>query len=225
VLVDGEPVRACLMFAVQADGTSITTVEGMAGEDGRLHPLQEAFVEHHGLQCGFCTPGMLMSALHLLDTEPDPDRVRIREEMAGGICRCTGYQGIVDAVEAAAVAPCVATIRRRTWRPRHDRRSSLDHLALGATSPLVTACAHSTTAWVATACAPKVGLVVPSVARASVTFPCMRASLFSTSSRFHAGCRAIVLFRRTTNLIVTPFRARTRESAHTGGLRPPGMRA
>jgi len=104
VLVDDEPTRACLMFAVQADGTSITTVEGLAGEDGALHPLQVAFVEHHGLQCGFCTPGMLMSALHLLDTEPDPDRARIREEMSGGICRCTGYQGIVDAVEAAGAA-------------------------------------------------------------------------------------------------------------------------
>ncbi|MDN5857561.1 MAG: (2Fe-2S)-binding protein [Pseudonocardia sp.] len=104
VLVEGEPVRACLMFAVQAEGTSITTVEGLAGPDGQLHPLQEAFVEHHGLQCGFCTPGMLISALHLLDTEPDPDRETIRAEMSGSICRCTGYQGIVDAVEAAAAA-------------------------------------------------------------------------------------------------------------------------
>ena len=89
---------------MQAEGSSISTVEGLAGADGQLHPLQEAFVEHHGLQCGFCTPGMLMCALHLLDTEPDPDRETIREEMSGGICRCTGYQGIVDAVEAAAVA-------------------------------------------------------------------------------------------------------------------------
>ncbi|MCU1665509.1 MAG: aerobic carbon-monoxide dehydrogenase small subunit [Pseudonocardiales bacterium] len=104
ILVDGEPVRACLMFAVQADGSSITTVEGLAGEDGQLHPLQEAFVAHHGLQCGFCTPGMLLSALHLLDTDPDPGRTKIREEMSGNICRCTGYQGIVDAVDAAAAA-------------------------------------------------------------------------------------------------------------------------
>jgi aerobic carbon-monoxide dehydrogenase small subunit len=102
VLVDGEPVRACLMFAVQADGSSITTVEGLQGADGELHPLQEAFVVHHGLQCGFCTPGMLMSALHLLDTHPDPDRTTIRAEMSGNICRCTGYQGIVDAIHAAA---------------------------------------------------------------------------------------------------------------------------
>ena len=101
VLVDGEPVRACLMFAVQADGSSITTVEGLQSADGELHPLQEAFVAHHGLQCGFCTPGMLMSALHLLDTDPSPGREKIREEMSGNICRCTGYQGIVDAIVAA----------------------------------------------------------------------------------------------------------------------------
>jgi aerobic carbon-monoxide dehydrogenase small subunit len=104
VLLDGQPVRACLMFAVQADGCSVTTVEGLTGADGELHPLQAAFVAHHGLQCGFCTPGMLMSALHLLETNPRPDRRTIREEMAGNICRCTGYQGIVDAVEAAGRA-------------------------------------------------------------------------------------------------------------------------
>jgi carbon-monoxide dehydrogenase small subunit len=102
VLVDGAPVRACRMFAVQADGSAVTTVEGLEAADGALHPLQEAFVTHHGLQCGFCTPGMLMSAAHLLDVDPDPDRETIRAEMAGNICRCTGYQGIVDAVEAAA---------------------------------------------------------------------------------------------------------------------------
>ncbi|MFC4948235.1 (2Fe-2S)-binding protein [Pseudonocardia sp. GCM10023141] len=102
VLVDGEPVRACLMFAVQADGAAVTTVEGLAGADGALHPLQEAFGAHHGLQCGFCTPGMLLTAAHLLEQEPDPDRATIREGMSGNICRCTGYQGIVDAVEAAA---------------------------------------------------------------------------------------------------------------------------
>ena len=102
VLVDGAPVRACLMFAVQAEGASVTTVEGLEAADGTLHPLQEAFVTHHGLQCGFCTPGMLMSAAHLLDVDPAPDRDTIRAEMSGNICRCTGYQGIVDAVEAAA---------------------------------------------------------------------------------------------------------------------------
>jgi carbon-monoxide dehydrogenase small subunit len=101
VLVDGEPVRSCLMFAVQADGCSVLTVEGLAA-DGTLHPLQRAFCAHHGLQCGFCTPGMLMSALHLLNREPEPSRELIRDELSGNICRCTGYAGIVDAVEAAA---------------------------------------------------------------------------------------------------------------------------
>jgi carbon-monoxide dehydrogenase small subunit len=102
VIVDGEPVRSCLMFAVQADGCAVTTVEGLADPDGTLHPLQRAFCEHHGLQCGFCTPGMLMSALDLLRREPSPDRERIRTELSGNICRCTGYVGIVDAVYAAA---------------------------------------------------------------------------------------------------------------------------
>ena len=102
VLVDGEPVRACLMLAVQAEATSITTVEGLAADDGTMHPLQEAFSAHHGLQCGFCTPGMLMSALDLLHREERPCRARIREELSGNICRCTGYAGIVDAVQAAA---------------------------------------------------------------------------------------------------------------------------
>jgi carbon-monoxide dehydrogenase small subunit len=103
VLVDSEPVRACLMFAVQADGSSLTTVEGLEGDDGELHPLQQAFATHHGLQCGFCTPGMLISALHLLSADPHPGRQTIREEMSGNICRCTGYRGIVDAIAAAAV--------------------------------------------------------------------------------------------------------------------------
>jgi carbon-monoxide dehydrogenase small subunit len=102
VLVDDEPVRSCLMFAVQAEGSAIRTVEGLAGEDGTLHPLQQAFLDRHGLQCGFCTPGMLMTAVHLLDRCPGADRDTIREEMSGNICRCTGYAGIVDAIEAAA---------------------------------------------------------------------------------------------------------------------------
>ena len=102
ILVDGEPARACLMFAVQADGCSLTTVEGLAGEDGELHPLQRAFSACHGLQCGFCTPGFLMSALHLLGENPRPARAEIREALSGNICRCTGYTGIVDAVAAAA---------------------------------------------------------------------------------------------------------------------------
>ncbi|GAA4917390.1 carbon-monoxide dehydrogenase small subunit [Actinomycetospora succinea] len=102
VIVDGLPARACLMLAVQADGGSVDTVEGLADDDGTLHPLQEAFSRCHGLQCGACTPGMLMTAAHLLDTEPDPDRATIRAEMSGNICRCTGYLGIVDAVADAA---------------------------------------------------------------------------------------------------------------------------
>jgi carbon-monoxide dehydrogenase small subunit len=115
VLVDGGPVRACLMFAVQADGSSVTTVEGMAADDGTLHPLQRAFCDRHGLQCGFCTPGMLMSALDLLHREVEPSRERIREEMSGNICRCTGYVGIVDAVEEAA-----AEINRIGTKPAHE---------------------------------------------------------------------------------------------------------
>ena len=102
ILVDGGPVRACLMFAVQADGLSLTTVEGLSSDDGSMHPLQRAFCDRHGLQCGFCTPGMLMSALDLLHREVEPSRERIREEMSGNICRCTGYVGIVDAVVDAA---------------------------------------------------------------------------------------------------------------------------
>jgi carbon-monoxide dehydrogenase small subunit len=100
VLLDGEPVRSCLMLAVQADGSSLTTVEGLAGDE--LHPLQQAFADCHGLQCGFCTPGFLISALHLLTENPDPSREEIRTGLSGNICRCTGYAGIVDAVGRAA---------------------------------------------------------------------------------------------------------------------------
>jgi aerobic carbon-monoxide dehydrogenase small subunit len=99
VLLDGEPIRSCLMLAVQADGFSLTTVEGLAGD--RLHPLQQAFADCHGLQCGFCTPGFLISALHLLTENPDPSREEIRAGLSGNICRCTGYAGIVDAVRQA----------------------------------------------------------------------------------------------------------------------------
>ena len=102
VLLDGEPVRSCLMLAVQADGSSLTTVEGLAGDE--LHPLQQAFADCHGLQCGFCTPGFLISALHLLTENPDPSREEIRAGLSGNICRCTGYVGIVDAVRQAAIA-------------------------------------------------------------------------------------------------------------------------
>ncbi|MBC93988.1 MAG: (2Fe-2S)-binding protein [Rhodospirillaceae bacterium] len=104
VILDGEAVRSCLMLAVQANGHEVTTVEGLAGEEGELHPLQEAFWKHHGLQCGFCTPGMLTSLVAFLRDNPNPSERDIREAISGNICRCTGYQGIVDAtLEAAKV--------------------------------------------------------------------------------------------------------------------------
>jgi 2-furoyl-CoA dehydrogenase 2Fe-2S iron sulfur subunit len=101
VHIDGVAGRSCLMLAVQADGAELMTVEGLA-RDGRLHPLQEAFWEHHGLQCGFCTPGMLMAAYDFLRVNPDPSEEEIREALSAVLCRCTGYQGIVRAVKAAA---------------------------------------------------------------------------------------------------------------------------
>jgi aerobic carbon-monoxide dehydrogenase small subunit len=101
VLLDGEAARACLMLAVQADGASIQTVEGLM-TDGALHPLQAAFREHHGLQCGFCTPGMLMTALDLLRSNPQPTAAEIRAGLSAVLCRCTGYHGIMKAVEAYA---------------------------------------------------------------------------------------------------------------------------
>jgi carbon-monoxide dehydrogenase small subunit len=100
-MLNGEAARSCLMLAVQADGAELMTVEGLA-RDGRLHPLQEAFWEHHGLQCGFCTPGMLMAANDFLRVNPDPSEEEIREALSAVLCRCTGYQGIVRAVKAAA---------------------------------------------------------------------------------------------------------------------------
>ena len=102
VLVDGQSVRACLMLAVQAQGAEITTVEGLAPPDGPLHPLQQAFHEHHALQCGYCTPGMLMTLMELLDENPDPTAADVREAISGNLCRCTGYQPIVDATLSAA---------------------------------------------------------------------------------------------------------------------------
>lgn len=102
VLLDGEPVRSCLIFGVQADGCSVETVEGLA-DGGKLNPLQAAFSKHHGLQCGFCTPGFLMLATALLRQESHPSEERIREFMSSNLCRCTGYQGIIDAVNAAAL--------------------------------------------------------------------------------------------------------------------------
>ena len=102
VLVDGQAVRSCLMLAVQAGHAAVTTVEGLAGADGALHPLQEAFRDHHGLQCGFCTPGMLMTLVEFLDENPAPTEAEVREAISGNLCRCTGYQGIVAAALGAA---------------------------------------------------------------------------------------------------------------------------
>ncbi len=99
--VDGRSVKSCTMLAAQADGTEIVTIEGVA-KNGQLHPMQEAFREHHGLQCGFCTPGMIMSALDLVKQNPDPSERDIREWLEGNLCRCTGYQNIVRAVKAGA---------------------------------------------------------------------------------------------------------------------------
>ena len=101
VLVDGAPVRSCLMFAVQAEGKAIRTVEGLADGD-RLHPMQQAFMDHHGLQCGFCTPGFLMLAVGVLEREPDISDDDLMDVLASNLCRCTGYQNIVKAVRAAA---------------------------------------------------------------------------------------------------------------------------
>ena len=102
ILLDGDPVRSCLMFAVQADGRELTTVEGLAPSPGELHPLQQAFWEAHGLQCGFCTPGFLMTLVPFLEENPSPTEHEIRQALSGNLCRCTGYQHIVDAVQLAA---------------------------------------------------------------------------------------------------------------------------
>ena len=102
VLLDGRSVRSCLMLAVQANGRSITTVEGLAHPGGGLHPLQQAFRDHHGLQCGFCTPGMLTTLVEFLRDCPDPTEEQVRVAISGNLCRCTGYQGIVEATLDAA---------------------------------------------------------------------------------------------------------------------------
>lgn len=102
--VNGRSVKSCTMLAVQAEDANITTIEGVAPDDGPLHPLQAAFREHHGLQCGFCTPGMIMSTLDLIQRNPDPSDADTREWLEGNLCRCTGYDGIVKAVRAGAAA-------------------------------------------------------------------------------------------------------------------------
>jgi carbon-monoxide dehydrogenase small subunit len=102
VLLDGESVKSCTVLAAQADGREVTTVEGLAGEDGTMHPVQKAFHEKHGLQCGFCTPGMVMAAVSLLKENPRPTEEQVRAGLEGNLCRCTGYHNIVKAVLAAA---------------------------------------------------------------------------------------------------------------------------
>ena len=102
VHVDGESVKSCTMLAVQADGAEITTIEGLASPDGTLHPMQQAFMEHHGLQCGYCTPGMVMAAVSLLKENPNPTERDVRLGLEGNLCRCTGYHNIVQAVLACA---------------------------------------------------------------------------------------------------------------------------
>jgi carbon-monoxide dehydrogenase small subunit len=106
--VNGESVKSCTMLAVQADGTTITTIEGLAGTDGTLHPMQTAFRECHGLQCGFCTPGMVMASVSLLNEIPDPTEAEVREGLEGNLCRCTGYHNIVKAVLACAAQGATA---------------------------------------------------------------------------------------------------------------------
>jgi aerobic-type carbon monoxide dehydrogenase small subunit (CoxS/CutS family) len=101
VLLDGKPVNACLLLAIRIDGREITTIEGLGKED-RLHPLQSAFIHHGALQCGFCGPGMILSAKALLDSNPNPTEAEIRQALAGNICRCTGYSKIIEAVQSAS---------------------------------------------------------------------------------------------------------------------------
>jgi len=104
VHIDGEAVKSCTVLAVQADGQDVKTIEGMAGADGALHPMQQAFMENHGLQCGYCTPGMVMAATSLLDENPNPSEDDVRIGLEGNLCRCTGYHNIVKSVLAAASA-------------------------------------------------------------------------------------------------------------------------
>ena len=108
VHVDGKPVKSCTVLVVQLDGAEVTTIEGLAAADEELHPMQEAFRQNHGLQCGFCTPGMVMSALGLLDQNPNPTEPEIREWLEGNICRCTGYHNIVKSIQAAATTMTAA---------------------------------------------------------------------------------------------------------------------
>lgn len=123
VVLDGDAVRSCLLFAVQADGADIVTIEGLGGPDGSLSPVQEAFRAEHGLQCGFCTPGMLMTALDLLARDPEPDDAAIRHAIHGNLCRCTGYQSIVTSIQEGAAGMRGEPLRSWTEAhasPRHN---------------------------------------------------------------------------------------------------------
>jgi carbon-monoxide dehydrogenase small subunit len=113
MLLDGRVVTSCLVLAPEAEGREVTTIEGLAGADGTLHPIQQAFIEHGGLQCGFCIPGMIITAKALLDRNPSPTETEIRRGIAGNLCRCTGYTKIVEAIQDAA-----ATLRRDRQRPQ-----------------------------------------------------------------------------------------------------------
>jgi carbon-monoxide dehydrogenase small subunit len=112
VHVDGRAVKSCSVLAAQMRGTNVTTIEGLAQADGTLHPMQQAFINQHGLQCGFCTPGLIMSAIDLVKRFPDPDERTVREQLEGNICRCTGYQNIVKAIREGADAMASANAQR-----------------------------------------------------------------------------------------------------------------
>ncbi len=124
VLMDGEAVKSCTVFAAQADGADVVTVDGLAGGGGTLHPLQEGFRERHGLQCGYCTPGMVLSARDLLRRNPDPTEEDVRRHLKGNFCRCTGYQNIVEAVRYAAREPPIGTLHAAILRSRTPTRAS-----------------------------------------------------------------------------------------------------
>jgi len=130
VLVDGEPVLSCLTLAIESEGRSVTTVEGLV-ENGRLHPLQEEFADRGAAQCGYCTPGILVTAKALLDREPHPTRDRIREALAGNLCRCTGYHQIIEAVEAAAATVAKGATPRTPERSEGGERPKASEPAVG----------------------------------------------------------------------------------------------
>ena len=131
VHLDGHSVKSCTMFAVQADGHEVTTIEGLA-TDGQLHPMQQAFHEQHALQCGFCTPGMIMQSIDLLNDNPNPDEEQVRDGLEGNLCRCTGYQNIVRAVRAAAAEMSGRTPADEDARPAAADTAAADHVVVQA---------------------------------------------------------------------------------------------